>query len=207
MTGWWCRWHRARLVDYAADGLAGAPRRRLERHLAHCDACARDLAALRELPALLQAAAVPDPGEEFWVRQRQAIGRAVRNLPEVPAAEPHRPLTRSAWRYAVGLAAAAAVAVFIYRVGERHPPPVPDPLAAHTAVLDANSLIALHELLQTVVPVDEDVPRVGADDEALLAALPLDDLVGVRLPSAVPQATELSDAELEGIGNLIGGLG
>ena len=86
------------------------------------------------------------------------------------------------------------------------------PTAAHSALLFALESAAAHaasatELMQTVVPVDEDVPRVGADDEALLAALPLDDLVGVRLPSAVPQATELSDAELEGIGNLIGGLG
>ncbi len=110
------------------------------------------------------------------------------------------------WRYWIAAPAAVAVALLINRWGEPRTPQPPDALAARTAALDTNALMAVHELLQTVVPPDENLPPV-APDEALMAAPPLGDLVGVGPPPAVPGEGDLSDTELEGIGGLIGGLG
>ena len=89
----------------------------MERHLAHCPACARDLAALRDVPTILPRSTIPDPGEEFWLRQRREIGRSIRNLPEPRSAWPlagwlaspyYRP-----WCAAFTTAAAALVALLI----------------------------------------------------------------------------------------------
>ncbi len=115
-------------------------------------------------------------------------------------------VTLRRWRYWIAAPAAVAVALLIYRWGAPRAPQPPDPLTAHTAALDTHALLAVHELLPTVVPPDENLPAV-APDEALMAAPPLGDLVGVGPPPAVPGEGDLSDTELEGIGGLIGGLG
>lgn len=110
------------------------------------------------------------------------------------------------WRYWIAAPAAVAVALLIDRWGAPRAPQPSDPLAARTAALDTKALMAVHELLQTVVPPDENLPPVALDED-LMAAPPLGDLVGARPPSAVPGDGDLSDTELEGIGGLIGGLG
>src|ERR1700687_5247832 len=81
MTRWGCRLYQSWLVD-RADGVLDAPRQqRLDQHLSRCAACRADLDALRTLSKTLRTSTVPDPGNVFWLEQRQAIGRAIRNLP------------------------------------------------------------------------------------------------------------------------------
>ena len=130
--------------------------------------------------------------------QQQVIHRSTGNWPWVRRAGRRR--------YWIAAPAAVAVALLIYRVGEPRPSPEPEPLAARTAALDTHTLIALRELLQTLIPPDGYVPPMWTGDEELLAALALGDLVGVTVSSPMPRAADLSDMELEGIGNLAGGL-
>lgn len=206
-----CRTFQPLLVDHA-DGALDAPgRQRLEDHLAECPRCRTDLAALREVPSLLHTSSVPDPGDVFWLRQRHAIGRAIRNLPE-PRAVGWLDRLRAAFamptlRYPIAVAVSLAVALAVYRLAER--PPM-SPLGAATeqvAQLDNQSLAALHDLMQAVVPTDESLSQASADDETLLATLPLNELVGVPILPEAPRASDLEESELEGIGDLIGDLG
>lgn len=211
MRRWRCRFYRPRLVDHATDTHGDPQDPGLAHHLAGCQACRRDLAALREVPPLMQTSKTPDPGEEFWLRQRQAIGRAIRHLPEEPAGWGQ--VRRRAdgqmrrWRYPLAVAASVTVALLIYRFAGQQPP-VPGTPASSAVALDTGSLAALQELMQAVVvPADEYVPPVSADDEQVLAALPLDEAVGVGVQPDLPGAADLSDNELEGIDYLIGGVG
>jgi anti-sigma factor RsiW len=183
MTRWRCRLHRARLVDYAGGALEAAPQRRLERHLARCRRCTRDLEALRSLPPLLHASAVPDPGEEFWRQQRQAVGRAIRaaRAPGTTAVPSQYTVRWNIWRYPLAVAAAALLALFVYQFAGGPGESAPDTAPSQVAALDTGSLLALDELMQAVAPVDED----------LLA----------------PQVAELSSDELEDIDELIGDVG
>jgi anti-sigma factor RsiW len=62
------------LAVYALDALGGAPRRAVERHLAHCPTCRCELAAHRETLSRLTAAAEPPPG--LWGRIVATTGPA-----------------------------------------------------------------------------------------------------------------------------------
>lgn len=209
MNRWRCRRYRISLVDCAAGRPAGPERQRLERHLAHCPACARNLAALRELPAIFQRSTVADPGEEFWLRQRREISRAVRNLPEprwaVPLAAWLERLYQRPWRAAFTAAAAALVALTVYRVAE--PPPASQHTPRDLAALDSGSLAMLHDFMEALAPDEGESQSHPADEDMLLAALSIHDLVGANALPEVPQAGDLNEEELEVIGNLIGGMG
>jgi anti-sigma factor RsiW len=176
MTRWRCRLYRPLLVDSADGTLAAAAQRRLGAHLARCAACAQELAALRELPALLRTSAVSDPGETFWVGQRQSIARATRNVPA-----PHvgwrldwlrESWRHSGWRYPAAAVASLLMALVVYRFAA--PPPQPTLLAAQIAALDDDAVNALHEL----VLAHDDLSAPILDDDTLLAALPLSDWLG-----------------------------
>lgn len=211
MTRWRCRSFQALLVDAAVGALDAPSQERLDGHLAQCAECTRELAALRELPDLLRAAAVPDPGEEFWAGQRQAIGRAIRNLP-VPRPRWQLAWLRDAlrpqlWRYPAALAASVLIALFVYRVAERVPTPPSSPPELQVATLDTGSLVALHDLMRALAPAEDYVPAYRSDEEIELASLEMSDLVGVSPSVQAPHAGELSDSDLEGIGNFLGDYG
>jgi anti-sigma factor RsiW len=119
MSSWRCRFYRSLLVDYADGGLDPRRRQRVEKHLARCAGCTADVAALQQIPALLQTSTVPDPGEEFWGRQQQSIRRAVRMASPREERSPgwlHDALQQRRWRYAVALAASIVVMWSVYRL-------------------------------------------------------------------------------------------
>jgi anti-sigma factor RsiW len=209
MSGWRCRWYRRWLVDYVEGALPAEQQRRVEVHRRLCPACADDLAALREIPPALQAAAVPDPGAQFWRQQRDAIARAVRDAP-TPRASRWRARRAEGWRlewwrYALAAGASALIAVAVYRFAASPPVAAPGAPEEELAALDTDSLLSLRDLMQTLVPVDEQI--ADADDDALLAALPLGDFAGNTGVARAPQANDLSDNELEKLHTLVGDFG
>jgi hypothetical protein len=210
MSGWRCRWYRRWLVDYAEGALPAEQQRRVEVHLRLCPACAGDVAALREIPPTLQAAGVPDPGTQFWRQQQEAIARAIRNAP-TPRAGRRRARQAEGWRlewwrYAFAAGVSALIAVAVYHFAASRPVAAPGaPEEEEFAALDTDSLLSLRDLMQTLVPADEQIADAG--DDALLAALPLDDFAGNTGVAAVPQANDLSDNELEKLHTLVGDFG
>jgi len=93
---------------YALDAITGADRARFERHLARCQACARELGEVREATAALAQAVATDPPAEVIERAVAAAART-RQLPPVTgptrgwqAAGSRSPASR---RVALGLAA------------------------------------------------------------------------------------------------------
>ena len=119
---------------YALDATAGTDRARFERHLARCEACAREISELREATARLATAAAAEPPPGLTERALAAAART-RQLPPAtredaarwparhaamtgPAGSGYRTagIRRRAWvtRLALAIAAAAtAVAVFL----------------------------------------------------------------------------------------------
>jgi anti-sigma-K factor RskA len=88
---------------YALDAITGADRARFERHLARCQACARELGELRETTARLAQAVAADPPAEVIERAVAAAARTRQLPPAITHARPRRPVSR---RVALGLAAA-----------------------------------------------------------------------------------------------------
>jgi anti-sigma factor RsiW len=209
VTRWRCRRYQSWLVDRADGVLEASQRQQLERHLIGCSACQADLAALRHVSAALSASTVPDPGKAFWLQQRQAIGRTIRNLPE-----PRRSwslewlrhaLQFSPWRYPIAAAAALLVALTVYRIAARPPRSGNDSISHQLAQLDADVLVALADLAQAVTPSDDSLTYSPHDDEVAFAALAAGDLVGTHPLAHVPDEAEMSDAELERMDDLLGG--
>ncbi len=192
MWRWWtCRRLRPRLVDAAAGTLDASERARVTAHLARCGRCAADVAALRDVPALLRAEDAT-LGEEFWRRQRAAIMRKVRGLPE-PAApsprwQPRPPIAyprRWVVTWAPAVVAAMAVAVVLAR---RVAPPWrvgPETPATDVEALDDPTLMSLSDLAGFSSPDAEQTARMAEDAGPLpeLTNEELDalaQLVGVR---------------------------
>ena len=71
---------------YAMDAVAGPDQARFERHLARCQACARELAELREATARLAGAVAAEPPGDL-VERVVALAARTRQLPPA-AAEP-----------------------------------------------------------------------------------------------------------------------
>lgn len=201
MTRWWCRRYRPLLVDHADGALDASRRQQLEHHLRRCPRCRVDFGALRELPDLLQTSTVPDPGDAFWLQQRQAIGRAIRSSAQ-PGAGWVRDVTRfGVWRYPIAATAGLVVALAVYQAAQRPPDISGSPVAAQLAALDTDALLMLNDLAAAVAPADEGLPDGPQDEEVVVAAA---DLVGVQELSAVPSERGLNDTDIEGVGELIG---
>ena len=191
MWRWWtCRRLRSRLVDLASGDLPAAERPRVELHVAGCAACRDALAALHQVPALLESSESPDLGEEFWRDQRRSIMETVRDLPTParvrhwwrpePSGRPRRPWV--AW--APVLAAATAVlAVVALHPGQRWQP---SDVGTGVDRLDDPALLSLSDL--------------AGDDVA-------DPGLGVEVVSSEQPMPELSDDELAALSQLVGGQG
>ncbi len=192
MWRWWtCRRLRSRLVDLASGDLPAAERTRVELHVAGCAACRDALAALHQVPALLESSASPGTDEEFWLDQRRSIMRTVRDLPTPahvrhwwrpePSGRPRRPWV--AW--APVLAAATAVlAVVTLHPGQ--PWQSSDLGTTEVDRLDDPALLSLSDL------AGDDVPDPG---------------LGVDVVSNEQPMPELSDDELAALSQLVGGQG
>jgi hypothetical protein len=209
MSPWRCRWYRRRLVDYGDGALPRAEEQRVEAHLRQCPACREESAALREIPTALRAAAAPNPGDEFWRLQREAVGRAIGNVP-APRPSWWRARWAEGWRlewrcYPVAAAASVLVAIAVYHFAASPPATAPGASEEEFTGLDTDSLLSLRDLMQTLVPADEPVADVG--DDALLATLPLGDFTGNVAVAAAPQASDLNESELEQLHTLVGDFG
>jgi anti-sigma factor RsiW len=98
---------------YALDALAETERLTFERHMARCEACAQEVASLREAAAALAAAsAVPPPPALRQQVAAAAAGTRQASPPGVPAPRLRLPGWRARVALAAGtLAAAAAIAL------------------------------------------------------------------------------------------------
>lgn len=131
------------LLDDLLDGrLPEAAARRVETHVAHCPACAAELAARRALlAALRELAATPVP-EGFEQRVLDRVLRpapALRLVTPSPAPQPQRPARRAAasrWPFplAAGLAAGFAALATALLVSQPASPPPAEALEAVQAV-------------------------------------------------------------------------
>jgi anti-sigma factor RsiW len=131
-------------------GTLGDRRRRaVERHVAGCANCAESVLALREIPAELARRSRPEPGEEFWARQRGRIMQVIESGPPLPA---RRTLTvarpSQAWRL---LPALAVAAVTLFVIVEWLPSPSTGKSESRRA-------------LETVVPAPDDSVTALVDE-------------------------------------------
>jgi anti-sigma factor RsiW len=207
MSRWRCRRYRAWLVD-AADGTLDASRQpRLNTHLTACAACAADLASLRAVPALLQATAVPDPGEEFFRQQRQDIHRAIRGAQPAAATWqpwPRRPIDLTTWRLPLAVAASALLALCVLHltVPRRHPRAYPP--AAAVATLDTGVLTELQDVMHVIIPRDDVLTLAAQADDPALATAPRGAPLGLRAEPSLWDAHDLDDEALDHVGDLLG---
>lgn len=211
MTRWQCRRYQSWLVDHADGVLDASQRQRIERHLAGCPPCSADLEALRNLPQAMSASTVPDPGDTFWLQQRETIGRSIRNLPAPRSSWSldwlRDALQISPWRYPIAAAVALLLALSVYRLAEHPRESDSAAVSAQLAALDTDSLLAVGDLAEAVTPADGSLNYLPQEEEVAIAALAVGDLVGTHTLSYVPDETELSDADLDGVDDLIGTIG
>lgn len=99
---------------YALDAITEADQVRFERHLARCEACARELGELREATAGLAQGAATDPPADMVARAVAAAART-RQLP--PPIRPLRPWPPASRRIALGVAAACLAAAAAFGAG------------------------------------------------------------------------------------------
>jgi len=108
------------LTAYVDGELPAGRRRRVERHLATCEACSRELDALRRLDSILASGAPPAVGPEKWSAFRTRLSVALDRVDRA-AARPRRvrevrPVygtTRRRALAAAGVCVAAAVLVLV----------------------------------------------------------------------------------------------
>jgi anti-sigma factor RsiW len=182
MIRWRCRRYRAALVDHAAGTLDAQTGSALQRHLAVCELCRGEAAALSEVPAMLRALPSELPAEEIWARQRQTIGRLVRRAPD-PQLRAGRlwdrlPAMQSpAWRLPVAAFASLLLTLSVYRFVVAPNRALRLAAVLPVAALDDESLVELHDVVGLVAPRDEPLASSLHDDD-MLASLPLVDLIG-----------------------------
>jgi len=158
LTSLACRRLRPALVDLAVGSLAPGDAHEVAAHVAACEPCRADLAAMRGLSVELRDPIDPLPPEDFWRRQRQSIMRRVRTV----GAAPVTPVRR--WKLA-GALATVALSVFVARMHfERSAPGVRHAIES----LDDDALFHLHDLLPALAPAttidDADVDILAVHD-------------------------------------------
>ncbi len=177
MTALACWRLRPALVDLAVGTIDAAEAARVESHVAECDACRADLAAMRGVPSELRDADLPEPSQEFWQRQRDAIMRRIQAAAPLPAT-PRTSLGRP-WQL-VGMVATMLIAFTATRL--MLVPRVPS--GPHSIErLDDDALNHLHELLPVITPAS----TIEDADSDLLAV------------------HDLGDDDLDALADLIGG--
>ena len=111
----------AALIAYAEGLLSERGRARVERHLAGCEACARELAAIRLYDKLAAEARAHEPAEPDYAKMELILGREAKRVAgEIRAGRRTRALALGG----LALAAAALLAVYVW-------PRATAPLARH----------------------------------------------------------------------------
>lgn len=135
------------LALYALNALTGGERVHLEKHLATCAACRRELEQLRCDGALL---ALSTAGPRPPLRARQRLLEAVAKEPRVPVKVKDTAWRRSWWGF-LGWAATAAVIVFAASLWKENAA-LRQTLAAATSQL-AQSTRELEDLRRIAAPI------------------------------------------------------
>jgi hypothetical protein len=111
-----CRKAQEMLSAYHDGELPEGDRARVSEHLETCPECAAHLESMARADA---AAAVPDPGPEYWERFNRRVTDRIARERDAPkgtiAPHPKRGWVRQQLRYLVPAAAAAVLAVVIFR--------------------------------------------------------------------------------------------
>ena len=111
-----CRYERY-LTAFADGELPEKRARRIEAHLASCEACSSELDSIRTSDRILKRHGVPGVSEDRWAqfrgdlkRELDSVDRESRSKTSVREA---RPVYAPAWRNAYALAAACVVVLFV----------------------------------------------------------------------------------------------
>jgi len=137
---------REHLVAYADGELPSDLRREVEAHLAECPSCAQELAELEATRTLLKRWPAPQPSAEARSRAWGALqGRA---QPSAARSAGRRVWVRALVRYALPLAAAAAVLLVVtVPWGGDNGAAVPDELIAELPVLENLEMLEALDVL------------------------------------------------------------
>ena len=115
---WQCALLQRWLPEYPDGDLPAFWKGRLQRHLEHCPACRRELAALKEVVAAIKAAPVAEPGPEFWTEfSRDLHLKLARVAHETQQAPPETQRISLWWSRLPYLLGAPALAVLLLWVG------------------------------------------------------------------------------------------
>ncbi len=111
-----CRKAQEMLSAYHDGELSAADRAQVETHLRGCPGCATLLESMARIDA---AAEIPDPGPEYWERFNRRVGDRIGREESGPRGtvvpHPKRGWVRQQLRYLVPAAAAAVLAVVVFR--------------------------------------------------------------------------------------------
>ena len=137
---------REHLVAYVDGELPDGLRREVEEHLAGCPSCAQELAELEATRALLERWPVAEPSAE--ARSRAWDELQGRRQPTVAPVAGRPVWARALLRYALPLAAAAAVLVVVtVPWGAENGAAVPDELIAELPVLENLEMLEALDVL------------------------------------------------------------
>ncbi|MDD4241177.1 MAG: zf-HC2 domain-containing protein [Smithellaceae bacterium] len=177
---------------YEEGVLSDAEKRLVEEHLAHCDACFRELADLRKAAALVRG--LPEAALPPWFEQK--IMAQVRREAESRAKNWFWPLR---FKIPVSIAATlviAVLAVFIYRTGEEPVqsvlPGAPPPAALETMRQTAPAPPPESAKKEAPAPQKKApaLPRPEEDSKAVSA----ENLADVAAPAAAPVPAAIPEA-------------
>lgn len=141
---------QALLIEAADGGLAAPLHAEVEGHLAGCDTCRAEAAALRELLRTAAADPVPEPPAPYWATAREELARRL-GLGQSAAFRLTRLLPLRPWALA-GAAAAFLLALAAAFLAGRGPfPSAPaGPTAEELALLRTLEVVQDLELLEQV---------------------------------------------------------
>jgi len=110
---------------------------------------------------------------------------------------------KTRWRLPVAVTTSVILGLFVYCIAERTRQPQSATPPLHVAALDTESLVALCDLVRTLTPPDDTFVLSNSGGRALLTALQLSGFMHVNTPLE-PSQGDLSEAELDAIGSVIG---
>lgn len=151
----WCFRYRKLLIPYSEGALEERAARSVERHIASCPNCARDLDDIRSVSGALCAAAAPamEPAPDLWSRVSARIADE-----EAPARRPPLRLPRAVSAFA-GAALIAVMGLYIMRTdfGAVSPSVDRKPARVTSGARDRGQTPSR----RTMEPVTEQTPRPG----------------------------------------------
>jgi anti-sigma factor RsiW len=172
---WQCALLQRWLPEYPDGDLPAFWKRRLDNHLEHCPECRQELAALREVVAVIKAAPVAEPEPEFWSEFSRELhlklARVANEVQESPAAAPKPWWLRLP--YLLGAPALAVLALWImtYFSNPERPALAPPPQVAQEAAPEAPKLVEAPKAERGRTPALAEIPLGATADQFCFATL------------------------------------